>query len=178
METRGWKSWMGALLLMAAVHMDAQMIQPAYPGSFKNALGLRVGGTSGLSYKHWFSRYQAAEVIAGRTHYAYGITGLYERFVPTTATGLSVFFGGGAHFGKAFAGRYLMGENGRVLDYSGGAGYSDPFVGVDGIIGLEYLFGELPLSASAELKPCAEFGRWQGSRIVRLDPGLGLRFHF
>lgn len=170
------------VLLCVATESEAQR-QPDYvPGRTTklkpNALGIRIGGTSGLSLKHSFTEQNRGELIAGRTHYSFGITALFEHYVQTTAEGLSVFFGGGAHLAKPLKRNYLVSDEGHTLRQAYTFDQSNVIAGIDGIVGLEFLFNEIPVSISAEFKPYAEFYKWTGSSLVRLDPGVGLRYHF
>jgi hypothetical protein len=170
------------LLTLTANDLTSQ--EPTLNQSFKSkpdqrsAVGLRFGGTSGINYKHHFNSVNGVELIVGRTRYSYGITGLYEHHIATTVEALNVYIGGGAHISKPYAGNYLVNDSGNALEYSGGYNYSNNIFGVDGIIGLEFLFDEVPISLSADLKPYAEFFRWSKSSLVRLDPGLSLRYRF
>src|SRR5438105_2680843 len=64
-------------------------------GNYRNAIGIRMGGSSGLTIKHKFLSGNAFEGIVGFWPNALGLTGLYEMYVPTGATGLNWYFGGG-----------------------------------------------------------------------------------
>jgi hypothetical protein len=45
---------------------------------YKNALGIRAGGTSGITYKHFLNTGNAVDGLLGIWQYAIGFTGLYE----------------------------------------------------------------------------------------------------
>jgi hypothetical protein len=111
---------------------------------YKNAIGLRLGWSYGLTFKHFISEKSALEGIADYRWGGLGITGLYEIHNNLAdVEGLNWYFGGGAHVG--FYG----------TSYGGGSG---TFVGIDGILGLEYNFKDLPINISADWKPAFTFG--------------------
>src|ERR1700741_814315 len=104
---------------------------------YKNAIGLRVGETSGFTYKHMFNNGNAFEGIISAWPYTIGLTGLYEKHLQTGAPGLLWYFGVGGHAnfgGPTERAYYYRGDRRYTYVYRSG-GYA---VGADGIIGLEY----------------------------------------
>jgi hypothetical protein len=141
----------------------------SYP---KNSIGLRLGGTSGLDYKHRFNSLNSGELIIGAFPYAFGVTGLYERNILTTVDGLNLYIGAGMHVGQNYHRRYVYFDNGyyRYRDYNDGAR-----VGIDGIFGIEYQIPDVPLQLSLDIKPYTDFYRYS---YFSLDPGLGIKYTF
>jgi hypothetical protein len=142
---------------------------------YKNAVGLRIGSTSGLTYKHRFDDRNALELILGTFPYSYGLTGLYERYIPTKTEGLYLYAGGGMHFGRSYKRAWGYYYNERY--YQNRYYVDGPVVGIDLIGGIEYKIPSVPLSLSFDLKPYAEFFRGYGP-YYNLDPGLGVKFSF
>lgn len=127
---------------------------------YKTGIGLRGGYEGGLTIKHFIREDRALEGILSRG-WGYGgfrITGLYEIHKPFPgANGLDWFFGIGGHVGF---------YNDRYYDYDcDNGGYYDndgdwrkckdryTTIGIDGILGLEYQFNEIPFSIGVDIKP-------------------------
>jgi hypothetical protein len=152
------------------------------PGSFDpgytytNALGLRAGMTSGITYKHFFGQSgNAMEAILGIWPDALGITGLYEHHTMTDVDGLNWYYGGGAHATMGNSRNFYAYDNGRKFLYR----YSEAnyAVGVDGIIGIEYKVRQIPFAFSFDLKPYLEIDNI-GDAYMFIDPALGIKVAF
>lgn len=146
---------------------------------YKDAFGIRFGSTSGITYKHKFNSYNAMEVLLGTYPHAIGVTGLYERYLPTSINGLSLYLGAGAHVARGYYsywGYTYNPDNDQYYYYTRSFHYG-PVIGIDAIGGAEYKFKDVPVALSLDLKPYAEFYRGKGP-YKRLDPGLGVKFTF
>ena len=111
---------------------------------YRNGIGLRAGFNQGLTFKHFISGKSALELLLATRWSGFEITGLYE--IHNSAFDIDRFnwyFGAGAHVG-------FYGSS-----YGGGEG---TFVGIDGILGLEYNFREAPINISLDWKPAFDFG--------------------
>ncbi|HET6990524.1 MAG TPA: hypothetical protein VFJ43_04330 [Bacteroidia bacterium] len=138
--------------------------------TYTTAVGLRGGFEGGLTFKHFLSGSGAFEGILSRG-WGWGgfrITGLYEmqKGLPN-AKGLDWFWGVGAHIGfydGAYYGYYGY-YGGGYYDKHGywhPTGYQDHYtaIGIDGILGLEYQFTEVPINLGLDIKPYFDiFGR-------------------
>jgi len=147
-------------------------------GDYKNAFGIRVGQTSGFTYKHKFENDNAFEAILGTYPYAFSLTALYEKYMATGARGLNWYVGGGGHLGAPVSGNYgyyVYNESGRYYYYRTGA--FGPAIGIDGIIGIEYKIPKAPVAFSFDLKPNFEYVRARGV-YGSMDPGLGIKLAF
>lgn len=136
------------------------------PG-YKTGIGGRFGFEGGLTVKHFLKPHRAIEGILS-THWGYGgfrLTGLYEVHKHLgDVEGLDWFFGAGAHIGSYSAryyGYYGYYNNGYYDKHGNwhANGYRSRYmtIGLDGIIGLEYQFEELPFSAALDFKPYFDF---------------------
>ncbi|MEQ9187711.1 MAG: hypothetical protein RLP15_08240 [Cryomorphaceae bacterium] len=138
--------------------------------TYKNAVGVRAGGSSGLTFKHFTSRGNALEFILWGHKDAIAITGLYEIYVPAfDVPGLNWYYGGGGHvraFSKSDSPDYWTPNS------SEGVG-----LGVDGIVGLEYKIQPIPFAVSIDCKPYVE-ARTNGDFRWGIDPGIGIKFTF
>lgn len=144
---------------------------------FSNALGVRFGATSGLTFKHKFNTYNSMELILGGGGHHYGLTGLYERNVLTGVNGLGIYFGAGGHIGGGYYRTWGYYDPYYDRVYYRDNYYYGPVIGVDAIAGIEYKIPKAPLALSLDMKPYVEFNRWNGT-YFNLDPGLGIKFTF
>ena len=130
---------------------------------YRTSLGLRAGWPYGLTVKHFMSRSNAVEGILASSWQGFVVTALLENEHPTKSfPNLSWFWGVGAHIGFCDSNPYVT-TNGSVI-------------GLDGILGLEYTFDEIPLNLSVDLLPSLNiFGStgWGG-----IGSALSIRYVF
>lgn len=106
--------------------------------NYINVVGLRGGNPTGVTYKHFITRYSVIEGIAGISFsyndpkkLGFSVTGLYEYHIYLTE-GLNLYAGGGISLGG--------GKNLVILN-------------ADVIGGIEYTFYNFPLNISLDYKP-------------------------
>lgn len=139
--------------------------------SYKTALGLRLNGGAGISVRHFIKDNQSIEGILYTRWRGLNITGLYNVNYPVfDEPGFNFFIGGGGHIG--FWDRDhnpWRDENKRYND-------TRMVVGIDGQIGLEYTFNEIPLNLAIDWKPAFNIigisNFWVG------DAALSIRYTF
>lgn len=150
------------LFLLTSVALQAQ--------SFKRAAGLRAGWSNGLTYKQFINESAAIEGILYSRWRGLQLTGLYEKHVMTATTGLDWYYGVGAHIG------FWRGYKGHPWFKDDNYDRSYTTVGIDGIIGIQYTFQEVPFNLSLDYKPSFELfgytGFWGG------DAALSIRYCF
>lgn len=141
-------------------------------GEYRTAIGLRAGGTSGLTFKHFSSSHNAFEGILSFWNRGIGFTGLFEKHSHTGARGLKVYYGAGAH--AAFYNRngYYRYYDGYYYTYDAGVS-----LGIDGIVGIEYKIPPIPIAISLDLKPFMDIHN-SGAVGFAIDPGLGVKVAF
>jgi hypothetical protein len=128
--------------------------------SYRTALGVKVWDGGGISLKHFFNGNNAGELIGYFWTQGFRFTGLYEihgNF--SDAAGLKWYIGPGAHIG-VYNTKY------------GGTSY----IGVDGVLGLDYKFRHAPINMSLDWQPSFEFGTGRG--FYANWGGLGIRYTF
>ena len=152
------------LLLVSAPAANAQT-------AYKHGLGLRLGPSYGLTYKTFLGSKVAFEGIFssryyGNKHYYYtgngkkkwygynsgsgfNLTGLVEYHLPfSDVKGLMWYFGGGLHIGS-------------WRGYYDHPYYPDDryffTMGIDLMLGLEYVFDQAPISLALDFKPAFDF---------------------
>lgn len=137
--------------------------------SYKTALGIKSWGNGGgVSFKHFIKSNHALEAIGYFWNRGSRITGLYEfHFDIANAPGLKWYIGPGAHIGF-----YNDSYNDRFGNYGNGGS----FVGLDGVLGLDYKFNGVPINLSADWQPSFEFGDGRGFHSGW--GGLGIRYTF
>ena len=167
----------GLTMLLFSTAIAQEKTKPAVDSyDYTNAIGLRAGETSGLTYKHNFSGGNTFEGIVSMWPYTIGLTGLYERTLHTGTPGLNWYFGGGGHINAGNA-------RSRVYYWNNGEQYvyvrqrNAMALGIDGILGLEYKFRPIPFALSADIKPYIE-GSNYGYSYFSFDPSIGLKFTF
>jgi hypothetical protein len=145
--------------LLSAMICDAQS-KSAKSSSYQTALGVKVWDGGGISLKHFVSGNNALEGIGYFWNRGIRITGLYEIHGDfSDAAGLKWYIGPGAHIGF---------YNTKYGDGS--------FIGIDGVLGLDYKFSGAPINISLDWQPSFEFGDNRG--FVGSWGGLGIRYTF
>jgi len=146
-----------SVLFFLSVHAQSKS---SGSSGYQTALGVKVWDGGGISLKHFVNGNNALEFIGYFWRQGVRITGLYEIHGPITgAPGLQWYIGPGAHIGF---------YNTRNGDGS--------FIGIDGVLGLDYKFKGAPINMSLDWQPSFEFGDNRG--FVGSWGGLGIRYTF
>jgi hypothetical protein len=139
---------------------------------YKTAVGLKFGGyENGISAKYFTTNDVAIEGVLGFRSDGVVITGLYE--IHQEAFGvkeLKFYYGAGVHIGAIGSGLYRR--------YKGSDEYynnSHILLGVDGVLGLEYVIPQSPIAVSLDLNPRAELAT---GPFFDIAPGLGIKYTF
>jgi hypothetical protein len=120
---------------------------------YNTCIGLRGGLASGLSVKHFLSETKAIEGIFDSRWHGFSLTGLYEiqdRAFNTDR--LNWYYGAGGHIGFWDTKYKTLGSN--TGNYT--------VIGIDGILGLEYNFKEIPINLSVDWKPALNLVGYSG----------------
>lgn len=133
---------------------------------YKTGVGIRAGFSSGLTIKHFESYKAAFEGLLTTRWQGFDITGLYEIHNQAfDVQQLNWYYGGGAHLGF-YNGNYVSwGNNGTAYTV----------VGIDGILGIEYTFSELPINIGIDWKPALNLIGYEG---LWSEGGLSFRYVF
>lgn len=154
------KAFVFALAFLFAVNMLCAQSKSTNSSSYRTALGVKVWDGGGITLKHFFTANHAGELIGYFWSHGARFTGLYEIHGPITgARGLKWYIGPGAHIGF------------YNTKWGGGA-----FVGIDGVLGLDYKFTGAPINISIDWQPSFEFGEDRG--FYGNWGGLGIRYTF
>ncbi|TCD12494.1 hypothetical protein EZ449_00125 [Pedobacter frigidisoli] len=146
-----------ALFAIATTSVKAQ--------NYKNAIGGRFGTANGISFKTGLNKGAMLELI-GNFRSNKGIdylrlTGLYEIYNPINgAEGLTWYYGGGGTIGSY-----------KIKGYD-----SDVYLGLNGVLGLDYKFKGAPINLSLDWVPTLQLT--PDTDFYSGDVGLGVRFTF
>lgn len=138
------KKFLVSLLLGGALLITSSAVKAQY----KNALGVRVGDYTGITFKTFIQQDKALDFILSfkdRNGYsAVRFTGLYEVHNPIAFEegALSWYYGGGASVG---------GIDYKYIDDN------DFLLSADGVLGLDYHFSGAPINLSLDWKPALQF---------------------
>jgi len=112
---------------------------------YRTGIGARVLFSNGLTIKYFISSGTAVEGLLTARYHGYNFTGLYEIYTePFSVSNLYFYYGFGGHIGSWHS---PAGKNW----WDDGANHS--VIGIDGIAGIEYNFGNVPFSISLDYKP-------------------------
>lgn len=133
MKTIGFAFFITAFLIKTTAHAQAP---------YNRALGLKSPGGLSITYKKFISNTHNLEAEFTAWHKGFRVAGLYEFnfYTFNNAPELSWFVGPGAHVG--------FWKSAYQKTYS-----SQIDVGIDGILGLDYKFKNLPVNVSADWEP-------------------------
>lgn len=149
-----------AALSLLMVTLSQAQSKSANGSTYRTALGVKVWDGGGISFKHFVNGNNALELIGYFWNRGTRITGLYEIHGPINgASGLQWYIGPGAHVGF------------YNTKYGDGA-----FIGLDGVLGLDYKFKGAPINMSLDWQPSIEFGDNRG--FIGSWGGLGIRYTF
>ncbi|WP_165953178.1 hypothetical protein [Pedobacter changchengzhani] len=146
-----------ALLTIGATNVNAQ--------NYKNAIGGRFGNANGITFKTGLNKGAMLELV-GNFRSTKGIdylrlTGLYEVYNPINgAAGLTWYYGGGGTIGSY-----------KVKELDG-----DVYLGLNGVLGLDYKFKGAPINLSLDWIPTLQLT--PDASFYSGDVGLGVRFTF
>jgi len=107
----------------------------AAQAQYKHSIGIAFGGPSGISYKTFISKDRALDFTLGGLGYYFTIAGTYQIHAPIE-NNLQWYYGGGAHIGSWSGNKYGNGG----------------FLGVDGVLGIEY-DPDVPFAISLDVRP-------------------------
>lgn len=147
------------LLAFLCINLFSTLSMAQNRGSdYQTAIGVKIWNGAGLTAKHFLKENAALEGIAYFWKEGIRISGLYEFHFPLgTEPGLQWYVGPGAHIG-------FYGSN-----YGNGT-----YIGLDGVIGIDYKIRNAPLNFSLDWQPTIEFGDGRG--FYGGWGGLGIRY--
>lgn len=161
------KKTLSLALLMLALGWAANV--NAQTAGYKTSLGVRVSSSpaivsNSITLKHFLNDEAAIEAL-----FSFGdplaLGALYEIHKPLGAEGLRWFYGGGAYLG------FIKTYN-PVKDRN----ETDAAFGAQGVVGLDYKFGNAPINLSVDWKP--ELNLISDINFEPAAVGFSVRFTF
>lgn len=158
------------LLLITILSFGISGVTNAQEPGYRTAIGGKLGSLTGFNVKHYFSNLMAIEGTAGASPGGIGVAALAEfNFHFSAAPYLTLFVGVGADVGASLYDGWGY--------YRNHPGYRGVNVGVDGTLGLEYTFQNIPLNLSLDFGP--RFAVIPGPGFDPLGySGLAIRYTF
>ncbi|MBS1620894.1 MAG: hypothetical protein JSS80_04590 [Bacteroidetes bacterium] len=154
------KKFIILMSLTCSVFLAQAQSKSINSSTYKTALGVKIWNGGGISLKHFFTENHAGELFGYFWNQGIRFTGLYEiHGAISGATGLQWYIGPGAHIG--------------FYDTKHGNG---SYIGIDGVLGLDYKFSNAPINMSIDWQPTFEFGEGRG--FYGNWGGLGIRYTF
>ncbi len=136
------------IIILALTFFSIFTISKSFGQDYKTGIGIRVGTYNGLTIKYFSKPTLAWEFIIATRYRALGVTILVEGHTHFLGTPrLNFLYGVGGH-------TYFWGENNVVHSPFG----KSAVVGLDGILGLEYAWANIPISMSIDWKPTLNLG--------------------
>lgn len=153
---------MWAAVLAVSTGLNAQR------GMLDNAVGLRMGLGTGVSFQHFTSNRNAFEAIAYQRFGAANLTLLAQAHEQMfDVRGLRYFYGAGAHVWVFNRNSVLQDNILRENSYA---------LGLDAMVGIAYYLRSFPLQFSVDWKPGINL---YGSHYIEWDSGgLSVRYRF
>jgi len=155
------------ILLMSVVILTASAAC-AQRGMLDNAVGIRAGLGSGVTFQHFTNNRNAFECIAYQRFGAANLTVLAEAHEQMfDVRGLRYYYGAGAHVWVFNKNSVLQDNNLRENSYA---------LGLDAIVGMAFYLRSIPLQFSVDWKPGINL---YGSHYIEWDSGgLSARYRF
>lgn len=136
----------GIIVLALLLGWQMQVAAQTKGSDYQTAVGVKLWDGGGITLKHFTAPNKALEGIMYFWGSGLRITGLYELHYPLAGVdGLQWYVGPGAHIG------FYNSQNG-----------DGTFLGIDGVIGLDYKINNAPLNFSIDWNPNIEFGNGRG----------------
>jgi len=141
------------------------MAQTEQSSLYRRAIGIKFPGGFSVTYKQFVTQTNNIEAQATAWNKGFRLSGLYEFnfYSFNTVEGLAWFVGPGVHLG--------FWKDQYSKDYNSKADF-----GIDGIIGLDYKFKDLPINVSLDWQPSVTLVGSAG--FVPAYGGLGIRYTF
>lgn len=134
--------------------------------NYTTGIGLRGGFWNGFTVKHYTAGEVAIEGILTTRWNGFNITALYEKHKYNfNSDKWDWYYGFGGHIGF-----WNDVDDHPWFDETG----AFTVFGIDGILGIEFTFSEVPLNISLDWKPAVNFGEYYGFN----GDGAALSFRF
>lgn len=138
--------------------------------------GIRAGNGVIATYRQFYNDEKALELFAGYQYQGLRVGGMREFFSPALtkySENFRLYYGYGVHTGFTYTNHHKMFNR----EYRYGWTFS-PVFGMDGILGLEYTFPDVPILVSADVKPFYEFSVHRIFYMSLLEVSFSVKYRF
>lgn len=138
--------------------------------------GLRFGNGITASYRQFTKETTALEIYLSYQERGMRIGGLKQLFIPVLeqySENFKLYYGYGVHAGFTYTNSHKVLNRKYKYDWT-----FSPVFGMDGMVGLEYYFPEVPIMVSSELRPYFEFSTTRIFMVRPLNMSLSLKYRF
>jgi len=144
---------------------------------YSRSIGLRGGISSGITYRRFLDQEIGIETIMSFRRGGVQVSLLREKYVPAFlefSDNLILGFGFGGHVGFMYTDHQKF----MFEDYYYEEKIFLPLIGVDGYIGIEYIFREFPMAISLDCKPFFELNIKGLVQLNPFDIGFAIKYWF
>jgi len=155
--------------------------EPAQAQQYDRSGGVRLGGSSGLTFKKFIVNEQAIEAIVSNRENGIQLTVMYLMHQPMNVSFNDNFFfyyGVGGHVGSENHGgidKELSNTDPTNFNY---AEKSYLTMGIDGMIGIEYRMLNVPITLSLDLKPYLNYLGFKKVKADFWDASIAIKYVF
>ena len=148
---------------------------------YEKSAGIRLGNTSGLTYKKFVTEHEAFELLlSGRNEgMQIGVTYLFHQPLEFSFNDrFYVHYGLGGHIGfEKFddIAKTLINEAGDTFIFEEKSFF---VMGIDGNLGIEYRWLEVPITLGFDLRPYFNFIGMRHTRARFWDAGISFKYVF
>lgn len=150
---------------------------PCKSQNYTRDAGFRFGGLTSINYRQYNNDTEAFGLMASLTWRSIRLGAMKEYFKPAMmqfSNNINFVYGYGAHVGLIYANSYKLFFKTYHLD----EWQLSPLFGIDGLIGLEYNLGDLPVLIGIDFKPFFEFSTTRIFYIFLNDASISLKYKF
>ncbi len=138
--------------------------------------GIRFGSGVAASYRQFYKEDMAVEAFIDYQNRGLKLGGLREFYMPafTQYSGnFRLYYGYGVHAGLSYTNYHRIFNREYRYDWK-----LSPLFGMDGIVGVDYAFQEVPIMVSADIKPYYEFSMNRIFYVQVFDVSFSVKYRF
>jgi len=158
------------------------LMSTACLAQYNKSAGLRLGNTSGVTFKKFVHAEEALEILLSGRNRGLQFTGQYLFHQPLKlnfSDRIYLIYGVGGHFGYEKRNRnQLIFDTSQNINAFGTRGRSQFTMGVDASIGLEYRWLIVPMTIGFDLKPYFDFVGMQSTDLRFWDSAISFKYIF
>lgn len=138
--------------------------------------GVRTGSGFYATYRQFYKEKKALEFYAGYKDRGLRVGGIQEHFRPALtkySENFRLYYGYGVHTGFTYTNQHKMFNREYRYNWT-----FSPVFGMDGIVGLEYRFPDVPVVVATDLKPYFEFSVHRIFYMQLFEVAFSVKYRF